>query len=325
MVRAGRGALYAEDFQTKNIVAISWHEIADNLTKLKDKKTILEIVEKVYPNQKKGWIHMSASQIAKFCIDIQTGDRILTYNSDKRIYLVGTVTSPLKYKKNIIDSFNHYREVKWDGTVSREVLPAAVKNTLGAISTLFFIPQDVHDEIIKLLDGALPEIDMESESQEMENLRLDTIGKSKEFIKDKILNLDWEEMQELVAGIMRAMGYKTRIAPRGPDRGADILASPDGLGLETPRIFVEVKHRQSDKIIAPEIRSFIGGRKPGDSCLYVSTGGFTKDAHYEADRSSIPLTLVNADDLVDLLVSNYENLDNDTKALIPLIKLYWPI
>ncbi len=34
-----------------------------------------------------------------------------------------------------------------------------------------------------------------------------------------------------------------------------------------------------------EIRAFLGGRKQGDKCLYVSTGGFSKDAHYEADRA----------------------------------------
>ena len=30
-----------------------------------------------------------------------------------------------------------------------------------------------------------------------------------------------EQMQQLVAGILRAIGYKTRIVPRGPDRGKD--------------------------------------------------------------------------------------------------------
>jgi restriction system protein len=38
-------------------------------------------------------------------------------------------------------------------------------------------------------------------------------------------------MQELVAGVLRGMGYKTIVSAKGPDRGRDILASPDGLGL----------------------------------------------------------------------------------------------
>ena len=54
-------------------------------------------------------------------------------------------------------------------------------------------------------------------------------------------------MQRLVVGILRSMGYKTRISPAGPDRGRDIEASPDGLGLVDPRIVVQVKQRKAQK------------------------------------------------------------------------------
>jgi restriction system protein len=120
------------------------------------------------------------------------------------------------------------------------------------------------------------------------------------------------------------MGYKTRVSPRGPDRGVDIFASPDGLGLQEPRIFVEVKHRQQT-MGAQELRSFLGGRKEGDRCLYVSTGGFTKDARYEADRSNIPLTLVDLPLLRDLVLDHYERLDETSRRLVPLTRIYWPI
>ena len=52
-------------------------------------------------------------------------------------------------------------------------------------------------------------------------------------------------MQELVAGLLRAMGYKTRVAKPGSHRGTDILASPDEFAFEQHRITVEVKHRNS--------------------------------------------------------------------------------
>lgn len=51
-------------------------------------------------------------------------------------------------------------------------------------------------------------------------------------------------MEELIAGLLSAMGYRTLLSPKGPDRCKDIIASPDGLGLEDPKIIVEVKHRQ---------------------------------------------------------------------------------
>jgi restriction system protein len=116
---------------------------------------------------------------------------------------------------------------------------------------------------------------------------------------------------------------KGGVALRVPKIGA-LGAWPDRFGLQEPRIFVEVKHRTETKMGAKEIRTFLGGRKPGDKCLYVSTGGFAKDAHYEADRASVPLTLVPLPVLRQLLVDHYEKLDAETRALVPLKKLYWP-
>ena len=73
-----------------------------------------------------------------------------------------------------------------------------------------------------------------------------------------------------------------------------------------------------------EIRGFLGGRHKDDKGLYVSTGGFTKDAQYEADRAAIPLTLMSIDSLVDGVVDHYEQMDGETRALLPLTRVYWP-
>lgn len=151
----------------------------------------------------------------------------------------------------------------------------------------------------------------------------ENIEKSREFIEDLIASLDPYQMQDLVAGILRAMGYKTRVSPKGADRGVDIFASPDGLGLEEPRIFVEVKHRKTT-MGTNEVRSFMGGRQPGDRCLFVSTGGFSKEARYEADRSNVPLTLLGLPKLRELLLEHYEQVDAETKRLVPLVRMYWP-
>ncbi|MEJ2895378.1 restriction endonuclease [Bordetella avium] len=78
-------------------------------------------------------------------------------------------------------------------------------------------------------------------------------------------------MQALAAGLLRAMGQKTKAF--GADRGKDILASPDGFGFQPPRIVIEVTHRN--------------GRHKNNRGLYVSTGGFTKAAQYDAERPSM--------------------------------------
>jgi len=178
----------------------------------------------------------------------------------------------------------------------------------------------MHAPVLELL---LP-VPVEEEITQVDELFKDSQGKAFEFIKDRITRLGWSEMQELVAGLLRAMGYKTRVSPTGSDRGKDIVASPDGFGFESPRIVVEVKHRSGSAMGSQEVRSFLGGRHKDDKGLYVSSGGFTKEARYEADRANIPLTLMDLDDLVRAILDHYEAMDADSKRLIPLRKVYWP-
>lgn len=220
--------------------------------------------------------------------------------------------------------------MKWEGSVSRDDLSTTTRNSLGSISTLFRPSDNASAEMLRLLDGegqttqptqGTPALTDETDSSQILQEYLD---KSDEFIADQVAKLDWNQLQELVAGIVRAMGYRTRISERGPDRGVDVFASRDGLGLEEPRIFIEVKHRQG-AVDAPKIRSFLGGRRDGDRCLYVSTGGFSKEARYEAERSQIPLTLIAMPELRELLVDYYESLDSEIRTLVPLRKVYWPV
>lgn len=75
---------------------------------------------------------------------------------------------------------------------------------------------------------------------------------------------------------------------------------------------------------APAIRGFIGTLREGDSGLFISTGGFTREARYEAERCTFPLTLVDVDDLSELIVAHYENFDLEGRALLPLIRVFWP-
>lgn len=318
MVRAGEGAFLFQDFKKQSIVAIGWWEVGD-LTKISNLKELKEKVRAAYPEQKEGYYNITASQISRFRFDFKPSDYVITYNPQERKYLVGEITGDYEFTKTIPD-YSNIRKVKWLGEIERDKLSTATKYTLGAISTIFDVGNDASTEILNLLQGnPAPEIPLpETEDQYKEDL----IQRAHELIKDKLIKLDWEDMQRLVAGILRSMGYRTRISPKGSDRGKDIEASTDGLGLVEPRIYAEVKHR-SGQMGSTEIRSFSGGLRERKG-LYVSTGGFTKEAKYEAERSEKALTLIDMDDLVGLVVQYYDTFDSETKALIPLAKIFWP-
>lgn len=78
----------------------------------------------------------------------------------------------------------------------------------------------------------------------------------------------------------------------------------------------------SVRINTQELRSFFGGRHKDDKGLYVSTGGFTKDAKYEADRGSIPGVSLDLDDLSTEIVRHCGEMNMEAQSLIPLTKIY---
>ncbi len=327
MIRAGEGGFRFEDFKAQSFVSIGWHEVGD-LSKRSTREDFLTAVKSTYPQMRKGQIPSAAGQLFRYVREIEIDDTVITYSSEERVYLVGSVTSAYEFKPALGDHPN-VRSIHWMGEINRDSLSVVARNSLGSTLTLFRIPEDVAAEILSLVptsaQGTTPPLKSDdiSETEQVEDLFRDQQLKSFEFIKDRVNSLAWDEMQELVAGLLRAMGYKTRISPSGSDRGKDIIASPDGLGFEDPRIVVEVKHR-SAAMGSQEIRSFLGGRHDNDKGLYVSTGGFSKDARYEAERGRIPVTLMDLDDLVKSLLEHYENMDIEMQRLIPLRKLYWP-
>ncbi|MFN0219802.1 MAG: restriction endonuclease [Hyphomicrobium sp.] len=331
MVRAGRGGQYFESFRDKEIVAIGWVEAGD-VSKLQLRADFQRIVRQNYAGAKDQWIVVAAGQIFRFWREMKIGDRVVTYDPTARSYLCGQITGDCEFDgREEIDGLKNKRKVKWAREKPRDRLSIPSLNSLGAILTLFSISENVSNELWSDAETSVRDVDEISLLEDTPSVSLQNLGDadvnalSAEAIKDKIAELDWDEMQELVAGLLRAMGFKTVVSPAGSDRGKDIVASPDGLGLVEPKIIVEVKHRTNERMGSQEIRSFLGGRHPKDRCLYVSTGGFTKDAHYEADRAQIPITLIDFSRLVEQVLEYYPKFDEETRQLLPLARFYWPI
>lgn len=334
MVRGERGPLY-DTFREQSIVAIGWQEIAANVSPAMTRAQITALYQQRVPGIAQGAAIAGASQVWRFINEIAEGDKVVTYSPGNRTYLYGTVSSNYSYRAETAEQgMALIRSVNWQqNEINRDRLTTRSRNSLGSTLTIFMLPTDVAEELRLLSEPTnLPsEIEIGVSPQDLEHIDdplqatgLDGVHQlAIERVKDLLVNLDWDEMQDLVAGILRAMGYKTQISPPGPDRGRHIVASPDGFGFEHPRIVVEVKHR-TGQVDSRSIRGFIGGRHPDDRGLYVSTGGFTRDAKYEADRSTVPLTLWDIDTLVRTLIEHYEHTDSETKRLVPLKKIYVP-
>lgn len=133
------------------------------------------------------------------------------------------------------------------------------------------------------------------------------------------------EFQDLVAALLRAMGYYTPfVAPRGKDGGIDIMAYQDPLGVTAPRIKVQVKHKPASAVPVDDIRSLKGIiSREGEVGLFVTSGRFTFDAEAFARSADVHIRLIDLNDFVALWQEFYPKLDDEEKTLLPLHSIYF--
>lgn len=137
-----------------------------------------------------------------------------------------------------------------------------------------------------------------------------------------LTEMDEYDFQKLVAELLKAMGYHILyLAPPGRDGGIDIIANRDPLGLSTPRLKVQVKHREAKAAvnIARELNGLL--RTEGEIGLIVSSGGFTREVEREIRSTSHHLELMDQNRLVALWEEHYEKISEEGRALLPLVKI----
>jgi restriction system protein len=176
--------------------------------------------------------------------------------------------------------------------------------------------------------AARPPEDEVLETTEQEQISRITLEKAEENAWDEVTrylgSIPPYDLQEIVAGLLRAMGnHVSYNAPPGPDQGIDLIAHTDPLGLQTPRIKVQVKRRQ-DRIPVDEVRSFLAILGESDAGIFLSTGGFTSEAEREArTQERRKLILIDVRRLFDLWIEHYSRIPDAQRRLLPIKPIYY--
>lgn len=330
IIRAGQHGVYAADWLQRGFVGIGWDLGGADISTM-TREQIRAIYSAARPSESKSTIAANVGQVHRFANKMTLGETIVMYDPSTRLYHIGRITGPCVAADNE-DGLTYSRTVSWGGTVPRDALSTPSKNSLGGIQTLFAVsPQVMAD-----LEGAAarpadsrPEAVPEDDGSTDDGPAADDVSYSApedglEAIKDRIVGeVQWDEMERLVAGLLRAMGYFASLTGPGADGGRDVVASRDALGLDSPCVVAEVKHRKGT-MGAPAVCSFIARLHGNERGLYVSTGGFSKDARIEAMHASKPVRLVDLDEFVRLYVENYASMDEETRKILPLTCIWCP-
>jgi restriction system protein len=152
----------------------------------------------------------------------------------------------------------------------------------------------------------------------------DAKEKAREEIDTYLDTLSGYEFQNLVAALLEGMGYATStVSKPGADGGTDILAYIDPLGAQTPHIRVQVKHR--DQTASREDVAALRGIIRGDReiGLFVSSGGFSKEARREAGNGSVHIELVDLDRFLELWLQHYSKIPEVRRSKLRLEPIHF--
>ncbi|MGR6318891.1 restriction endonuclease [Micromonospora soli] len=126
-------------------------------------------------------------------------------------------------------------------------------------------------------------------------------------------------LARLVAAILTAEGYMCEVASEGPDGGVDIVAGRGALGLDPPKIVVQVKS-QTTQVGVEVVNQLLGGRARlhADQALLVAWGGITKPARAQAESQRFILRVWDAEALLSAMLRVYAHLPEEIHSEIPL-------
>lgn len=291
-------------FLTDNKIAIGWH-VFGNLSQVEATRTAFkERYIEAYPDAKKGSVPTSSGMLFRFMHEAQIGDYVIFPSKSDRKINIGVIESDYHYAPSA-GEYVQQRDVKWLRHLPRTFFSQGALYEIGSAMS-FFAVKNYADEFLSALDkdfnNHVSETNEEDES--VAATADDIIESTRDFIlKELSKNLKGYDLEEFVADLLRAMGYRTTVSPHGGDSGIDITAYKDEL---PPRIVVQVKSQDSD-IKETTIQSLKGAMREGDYGLFVTLSNYTKNAQKYLDNTPI-IRGINGTELVDLILKYYEDL-----------------
>lgn len=165
----------------------------------------------------------------------------------------------------------------------------------------------------------MPDVFQEETFVDLEQLARDSIAK---LIIQKFKG---HGMARLVEAVLKAKGFTTYLSPEGPDKGIDILAAGGPFGFDQPKICVQVKSGDTPAD-RPEFTQLIGAMQSvhAEQGLFVSWSDFKPTVYKEVPVQFFKVRLWNQNNLIEQILDNYDKLDQDIRAEIPL-KQIWTI
>lgn len=304
------------------IMAIGWPKMGDLLELPEDREAFKARYREAYPEAKKGNTPLAAGMLFRFVYEVNVGDYVVYPSKSDRMINIGVVDGSYHYVPDR-NEYRHQRKIKWLKHLPRTAFSQGALYETGSVLSFFKLKTYGDDFVHALSDDfdAHAFSDPDSEDISIGATADEIIEATRDFVlKELSKNLKGYALEQFIANLLRAMGYRTTVSPQGGDSGVDITAYKDEL---PPRILVQVKSGDGN-IRETTIQSLKGAMREGDYGVFVTLTDYTKNARKYLDNTPI-IRGINGAELVDLILKYYEELDDEYQRIIPLKKVYIPV
>jgi restriction system protein len=333
LVRAGRIGEDEENALEEGLAIIGFLEYP-SLQGMRDYASVAKLVHDTTPGSKPRANGNRAGQLWAFAVSMKEGDVVVLPRKLTSQVALGRVTGPYQYRK-IGNEFRHTRPVEWiRPDVPRNTFAQDLLGSFGAFMTVCNIARNgAEQRIMAVLEGqADPGFSGDSAVIEVPAAPLGTEPASAtdfaELSNDQIVahiqsRFHGHALAGLVDAVLRADGWVTKLSPPGPDGGVDILAGRGSLGLDSPRLCVQVKS-QATPCDVTVFRTLQGSMQSfkAEQGLLVCWGGFNRPVQSEARQGHFSVRLWDSGDLVEAIYRNYDRLPAEIQAELPLKKVW---
>jgi len=311
-------------------VRIGWVPVGDLTDLPEDREAFKERLRESYPDKSEGWVANAAGQLLRFRHVMQVGDLVAYPQKSDRTVNVGVIARDYRYDPGGSARYPHRRDVEWQGMAPREAFSQGCLYELGAAMSVFMVKTH-RDELLDVVGlgspgdgpqaGTGPAVEPIAEADEP------TAERISEFTRDYILKTFNTELKghgfaQFCGWLLETLGYTARVSPPGADRGVDIVATEDPLGVKRPLLKVQCKSG-TGAISSPEVQALNGTLADNELGLFIALGGFKPPARQVAEGMP-KMRLLDADELVDLILDHYSELADEAKEVLRLRRVWLP-
>lgn len=331
MIRLGRNGEFETRALDEGVLTVGFN-IAHDIGHLTTREQLIAEMARLFPDDKPNRHKNFAAQVNQFINVAETGDLVVSPIKTTATIAIGRLSGP--YRSG--PGGEAIRPVEWLKTdLPRDTFRQDLLYSFGAFMTVCEVRRnDALNRVKAVLetgrdpgDGLRPEgvkpapADDSANGDEAsfeQSVSLDQIARDQ--IRRRIAStFAGHDFTRLIAAILTAQGYRTRQSPAGPDGGIDITAGSGPLGLESPRIVVQVKSG-SYTVEQPDLQSLIGTVQDtqADHGLMVSWGGFKAPVRRRINELYFRVRFWGQEEVIDNLLSVYDGLPEDIRADLPL-------